>query len=512
MNTDFISISGDAFMPHGHCYFWDPFVLWSHAISDSVIALAYFIIPFSLVEIVRKRNDFKYMWLVVLFAIFILGCGTTHLMDVIVIWKPWYYTDSIARIITALASIGTAFMLIKITPRLILIPSAEKWRKMNEDLRQLNESLEKKVEARTAALAESAATFEFVTDTIPQLVWTAPQNGKLDYFNRNWFQYSGLNYEASCNTGWQKIVHPEDRQQVIISWEKAVSSGQKFEMECRLLNNKDDEYRWHLLRALAMKNQDGSVNKWFGTATDIHDQKIKTEELKKVNEELDNFVYTASHDLKAPLTNLEGLVNLMENRLKEAKQQLNIIPMLRQQVNRLRLIIIDLADVGRIEKDASEDFELISVEEIVNEFKEVYHESITSHQAVIQTKLPANDIYFSGRNLRSIVFNLMENAIKYRKADVPPSLELSAHYQDKYWILSVKDNGIGIKAYALPKVFDMFKRFNRDTEGTGVGLYIIKRVAEKYGGVAWVESLLGVGSTFSIKIPADIVRKKAATT
>ena len=94
-------------------------------------------------------------------------------------------------------------------------------------------------------------------------------------------------------------MHPEDRQQVIASWGEAVSSGQKFEMECRLHNSKDDEYRWHLLRSLAMNSQDGSVNKWFSTATDIHDQKIKTVELRKVNEELDNFVYTASHDLKA---------------------------------------------------------------------------------------------------------------------------------------------------------------------------------------------------------------------
>jgi len=190
-------------------------------------------------------------------------------------------------------------MLIRIMPQIIKVPSTEKWKKMNDELCQFNESLEKKVEARTAALAENGATFKFMTDTIPQLVWTAPQDGKLDYFNRHWFQYSGLSYEKSCNTGWQRIIHPEDRQQVIDAWEKVVNSGQKFERECRLHGNKEGEYRWHLLRALAMKNQDGSVNKWFGTATDIHDQKIKTVELRKVNEELDNFVYTASHDLKA---------------------------------------------------------------------------------------------------------------------------------------------------------------------------------------------------------------------
>ncbi len=198
----------------------------------------------------------------------------------------------------------------------------------------------------------------------------------------------------------------------------------------------------------------------------------------------------------------------MENPYERTKQQLDLIPMLKQQVYRLRLIISDLAEVSRIEKDASEKFELVSVEDIVNEFKEVNQERIVPTQAVIQTTLLANDIYFSGRNLRSIVFNLLDNAIKYRKPDDTPTLELTTNYQDDYWVMSLRDNGIGIKKSALPKVFDMFKRFNRSTEGTGVGLYIIKRVTEKHDGAAWVESQLGEGSTYIIKILASVVRKK----
>ena len=507
MDFLFLPYADQAFMPHGHCYFWDPFVLWSHAISDSIIALAYFIIPFSLVEIVRKRKDFRYIWRIMLFAFFILGCGATHLMDVIVIWKPWYYTDSIARIITALASIGTALMLIKITPRLILIPSAEKWQKMNEDLKQLNESLEKKVEARTAALAESAATFEFVTDTIPQLVWTAPADGKLDYFNQHWYRYSGLNYEASCDRGWQQVIHPEDRPEVAEAWERSVKDGQRFEIECRLLHKDSSRYRWHLLRALAMKDEDGRVSKWFGTATDIHEQKTKSEELIKVNEELDNFVYTASHDLKAPLTNLEGLVNILDRPVDTAPAPKTLLPMMQQQVSRLRLIISDLADVGRIEKEVAEDFELVSVTEMIEEFRQLNYDRITQSGVTINTQLDANEIYFSARNLRSIIHNLMDNALKYRSKDIIPHIDIHARFEKEFWLLTISDNGIGITETAQRKVFDMFKRFNRDTEGTGIGLYIIKRVAEKYGGAAWVESKTGKGSAFTVKIPAEVVRR-----
>ena len=502
------SLSSDAFMPHGHCYFWDPFILWSHAISDGVIALAYFIIPFSLVEIVRRRNDFRYMWVVSLFALFILGCGTTHLMDVVVIWKPYYLLDSIVRIITALASIGTAIMLIIITPKLILIPSAEKWKKMNEELRFLNESLEEKVQQRTKALAESAASFEFVTDTIPQLVWTAPASGKLDYFNQNWFEYTQLNFSQSEDMGWLSAIHPDDQPRMREAWEFSVNNGQKFEMECRIRDGKTNSYRWHLLRALAMKDENQTVSKWFGTATDIHEQKQKTEELSKLNEELDSFVYTASHDLKAPLTNLEGLVNMLEDKNTPAMQTETLFPMVRKQLTQLKLVISDLGDIGRIEKEAMEEFTPVSLEEIINEFKNSNQVLINETNTRFHINLESDEVYFSVNSIRSLLHNLLENAIKYRKPDAAPYLEISTTHKQEFWELRVRDNGIGIPPEFHHKVFDMFRRYHRDSRGTGIGLYIVKRITEKYGGEVRVESEPDIGSTFIIRIPHESMRKK----
>src|SRR5690606_40346318 len=95
------------FMPHGHCYFWETGILWSHAISDGIIALAYMTIPIALIYIFRKRrDDFKYIWVAAIFAVFIFGCGLTHVFDVINIWKPYYRADSVIRVVTAAASIG----------------------------------------------------------------------------------------------------------------------------------------------------------------------------------------------------------------------------------------------------------------------------------------------------------------------------------------------------------------------------------------------------------------------
>lgn len=499
-----------AFMPHGHCYYWDPFILWSHAIPDAIIAIAYFVIPLSLIKIVRTRKDFKYMWMITLFAIFILGCGATHVMDVINIWEPFYLTDSIIRIITALASIGTALLLISITPQLIMIPDVQQWKQINEELTGLNESLEQKVKERTAALQESAATLKFLTDAIPQIVWTATPNGNLDYYNSNWYTFTRLTEEESLAYGWQKVIHLQDKQKLTDAWNHSVKTGEKFQTEFRMRNGQDGSYRWHLGRALPMKDENGNITKWFGTATDVHDQKEKSEELKRVNDELDNFVYTASHDLKAPVTNLEGLMNLIEVRTPAscAEELQPLYFMMNKQLGKLKLIIHDLADVGRIEKDAAEEFEKVEIDKIVDDFILSHQKKIAKKEVNIEVDLKPNYMFFSKRHLRSILYNLLDNALKYSQPSVEAKVLVAAEQQAEYWVLKVKDNGIGIPREQHSKIFEMFRRFSRHAEGTGMGLYIVKRITEKYHGAVDLESEVGKGSTFIIKLPSAVVRLK----
>lgn len=487
-------------MPHGHCYFWKPSILWSYAVSDSIIALAYLVIPLSLVRIVRKRRDITYQWMLALFAVFILGCGTTHVFDVINIWQPLYQYDVGIRIITALASIGTAVTLVVITPRLILIPSARQWKEMNEELRTLNEDLEKKVEERTAQLLESAAQFKFLTDAIPQIVWTANAEGAIDYFNKNWYDYTGLTYQQSQNVGWQVTVHPDDFEAMHRAWQQSIETGSKFQMQVRIRNAADQNYRWHLSRALPMQDNTGNIIKWFGTATDVHDQKLQHEELKRVNEELDNFVYTASHDLKAPVNNLDGLLHMIYNKSlgKIAEDLLPIFGMMKKQVEKLTDIIHDLSDVGRIQREAMEDFEEVAVKALFEEFQVSHQEIIDKTEAIIEADFQQPRFYFSKRLLRSLMHNLLDNAIKYRAYERKPYIKVKTFKHDNYFILTVEDNGIGIKEEYISKIFKMFTRLSRDQEGTGIGLYMVKRIAEKYHGKVTVESQEGKGSVFSV--------------
>jgi signal transduction histidine kinase/CheY-like chemotaxis protein len=154
------------FMPHGHCYYWDPAVLWLNVISDGLIALSYYAIPFLLFRFIRRRKDLSFQWIFVAFAVFILACGTTHLMAVWTIWTATYRLDGVIKAITALASMLTAILLVPLTPKLIALPSPAQLEAINaglekeigerknaeEQVRCMNAELEHRVAERTAEL------------------------------------------------------------------------------------------------------------------------------------------------------------------------------------------------------------------------------------------------------------------------------------------------------------------------------------------------------------------------
>ncbi len=137
-------------MPHGMCYEWDPHVIWLHVIADGVIAFAYYSIPLTLLYFVRKRQDLAFDWMFVCFAIFIVACGTTHLMEIINIWHPTYWLSGLIKVVTALASIITAILLIRLMPQALKIPSPEQ-------LRASNTALQNEMQVRTKALQQVAS-------------------------------------------------------------------------------------------------------------------------------------------------------------------------------------------------------------------------------------------------------------------------------------------------------------------------------------------------------------------
>lgn len=225
----------------------------------------------------------------------------------------------------------------------------------------------------------------------------------------------------------------------------------------------------------------------------------KNHELKKVNIDLDNFIYTASHDLKSPISNLEGLVGILKEELEDVDNP-NIhqfLDMMNICTTKLRNTIQDLAEITKVQKNLEEDLELVSFEKVIEDIKEELQITANSTFAV-DLKLETKEILYPIHGLRSVLHNLLSNAIKYRSNERPAHITVSTYNEEDNVVLMVEDNGLGIEERHLPRLFSMFKRFHSHVDGTGIGLYIIKRIVENRGGRIEYISKGNQGSIFKV--------------
>ncbi|MFD2247223.1 PAS domain-containing sensor histidine kinase [Pontibacter ruber] len=226
----------------------------------------------------------------------------------------------------------------------------------------------------------------------------------------------------------------------------------------------------------------------------------KNQELLKINSDLDNFVYAASHDLKSPISNLEGLVNLLKEDMgDEGKKHEEVLERIDHSINRLRKVITDLTDITKVQQDTSQAEE-VDLQELFDEVVDGMSDFISASKASVAADFrEQNTLRYSRKNLRSILFNLISNAIKYASPDQKPEVKLKTQVvTSDTLLLSVTDNGLGIEPGQQQKIFSMFKRMHQHVEGSGLGLYIVKRILENSGDTIEVESEVGKGSTFKV--------------
>jgi PAS domain S-box-containing protein len=241
---------------------------------------------------------------------------------------------------------------------------------------------------------------------------------------------------------------------------------------------------------------------------DINEEKVLENELKRINEEQERvildremFVYTASHDLQAPINNIEGLVR----EIKESKGDEDpalFLSMMEKSIERFRNKISELSDIGREQEKARNQMEEVALRQVYEDVLLDLEDEIRDSRAVITADFnQAPKVIIIPRNLRSILQNFLSNAIRYRDSHRKPKIDLTSSKTDNHVLLSVSDNGIGIAEADKDIVFEMYGRLRHDSKGTGVGMAIVKRMVDNMGGRIELESKVGEGSTFRVYFP-----------
>ena len=230
-------------------------------------------------------------------------------------------------------------------------------------------------------------------------------------------------------------------------------------------------------------------------------------QLTHTNVDLDNFIYTASHDLKAPIANIEGLLGLLRKQLPAEIQQAGLVPrvlgMMQDSVERFRRTIAQLTDLTQLQQVRTEPAQAVDLAAALESVRLDLAPLLEATGAQLTITIEACEtVQFAPQHLRSILYNLLSNALKYRHPDRQPLVQLRCWREATQAVLEVQDNGLGLGPAQQDKLFNLFQRLHTHVEGSGVGLYMVKRIVENAGGTIQVRSKPGVGSTFTVCLPA----------
>jgi signal transduction histidine kinase len=230
------------------------------------------------------------------------------------------------------------------------------------------------------------------------------------------------------------------------------------------------------------------------------------EQLTRTNVDLDNFIYTASHDLKSPISNIDGLLLAVQQELP-IEAQVGHVPlmlgMMRDAIERFKRTIGHLTDVSRLQKEHSQAASQVPLAALITEVSLDLTPLLRQTGGQLEVLVPeSTTLTFSEKNLRSVVYNLLSNALKYHHPARKPHVRVAYRAKEAYQVLEVQDNGLGLDlSQEQAKLFAMFQRLHTHVEGSGIGLYMVKRMVENVGGHIEVASTLGLGSTFSVYFP-----------
>ena len=400
-------------------------------------------------------------------------------------------------------------------------------RDITEQLRIEQELKEAKI---AGALRESTERYSFLADSVPQIIWTARPDGCLEYFNKRWLDYTGLSLAHSIDWGWDPVAHPDDLQQTIEHWTCALSAEKDFECELRLKRASDDAFRWHLARAVPRRDGRGGIVQWVGTITDVDESKRSEEALQEAHDELglrvlertselrtakeaaesanrakSDFLANMSHEIRTPMNGIIGMTDLvLETEI--GREQREYLEMVKTSAKSLLGLINDILDFSKIEAGKLE-LEVIhfNLRDCVGTMLQAL--ALRAQKKGLELRIDIGDdvqqhLIGDSMRLRQILLNFTDNALKFTERGSVRVQVIAEGQRDGEQCLhfSIEDTGIGIAPEKQDMIFSGFAQADSSTTrtygGTGLGLAIALELVQKMRGKVWIESTLGVGTTF----------------
>ncbi len=362
-------------------------------------------------------------------------------------------------------------------------------------------------------LRESEERFRTLAENMSQFAWTADAKGWIYWYNKRWYDYTGTTLEDMQGWGWRQVHHPDHVDRVVARLQRSWDTGEVWE-DTFPLRGKDGCYRWFLSRALPIRDDQGNVVRWFGTNTDITEERELADELRRSAGELaeadqrkDEFLAILAHELRNPLAPIRNALQIMQRTHGQGEAARVASEMMERQVGQMARLVDDLLDVSRISRGKialrSAPVELLS---IVTNAVDAVRPAFASKEVELTVALPSQPVVLNADSTRlvQIVGNLLHNACKFTHKGGRVGLTVERDGGEA--VIRVSDTGIGIAADDLRRIFDLFVQadtsLERSVSGLGIGLTLVKDLVEMHGGTVQAHSDgAGSGSEFVVRLP-----------
>ena len=374
------------------------------------------------------------------------------------------------------------------------------------------------------ALQSSEQRLRQMADTMAHMIWVTRPDGFHEWYNRRWYEFTGVPEGSTDGEEWNGMFHPEDQARAWARWRHSLDTGDHYEIEYRL-RHRSGEYRWVLGRALPIRNDRGEIERWFGTCTDIHAMRLliderehllQREQAARVESERasrmkDEFLATLSHEIRTPLNAILGWATILRSGRISGSSAAQGLETIERNARVQAQMIDDLLDMSRIVSGKLRlDVQRIDLAEVIRAAAETVEPAAQARDIRVQLVLDplAGPVSGDPNRLQQVFWNLLSNAIKF----TPKGGRVQALLQriDSHLEISVSDTGEGIDPAFLPHVFDRFRQADASTtrrhSGLGLGLAIVKQVVELHGGTIRAKSPgRDLGATFVVSLPLTVI-------